>query len=67
VHENARLTPLGREWLAMLVMRGQALQAVGGAVGVLRRMARLAAAQTSSGTPEQGAKKDPARYIRGRG
>jgi transposase InsO family protein len=40
IHKNARLTPLGREWLVKMVQDGQTPQAVSEAVGVCPRTVR---------------------------
>ena len=40
VHKNARLTPIGRERMVMMVVRGQTPQAVSRAVGVCPRTVR---------------------------
>ncbi len=40
VHKNARLTPIDRERMVMMVLRGQTLKAVDEAVGVCPRTVR---------------------------
>jgi transposase-like protein len=39
IHKNARLTPLGREYLVRMVLGGEALSAAGEACGVSPRTA----------------------------
>jgi transposase InsO family protein len=40
IHKNARLTPLGREWIVLQVLGGRTLEAAGRAAGVCPRTVR---------------------------